>query len=494
MDTNALLELIKDEENARLEFKIAPPRPSEVAQRLCGFANAGGGYLVFGVEDKTLERVGVKNVGEAVDTILQATRLCKPTLLLEPAEPQVFAIEGKNLIVATIPPNRGVLYQASGVCWIRKGSLTVPLEVSEIEHFLYSRGLTSWERRPVIEATIEDLDREAIQEYVAARPERTRLNRRLDNLEELLLSLNWAVRSEQKGEPLRPTNAGMLLFGNYPQHFIIQSEVVCVLYSENLGARRYTDRRIISGSVRELIDGTENFLRQYIPVAARMEGFHRIDEPDYPLEVLREAVVNAVVHRDYSLEGESVRVFYYPDRIEVRNPGVLLPGLSVEDLEQGQAFSKLRNPILAGTLRDLPGGYMERMGSGVKFMLEEMERLGHPRPTFKEKGEFVVTFYKKEATLATTTTTSNVRLERGELAATLNPVALANTSSSTALIEARLEKAMRYLHENGKITNREYRILTGVSEATGLRDFETLLERRVIKVVGKGRARHYTLP
>ncbi len=451
MDTKTLLELIEGGESSKVELKIVPPRPSEVAQRLCGFANTGGGYLILGVKDETLELVGLKNVGDAIDTILQATRLCKPTIVLNPQEPENYVIKGQNIVVATIPPNNGTLYQVSGVCWVRRGSHTVPMELAEIESHLYSRGTISWERKPVEEATLADLDEQLVRELVATRPAQIRKAGRLDNLEELLISLNCAVRTGE--ETLRPTNARMLLFGNYPQRFIIQAEITCVLYTDNLGTRRYADRRILSGSVGELIDGAENFFKQYVPIPARMEGFHRVDEPEYPLEVLREALVNAVVHRDYSQTGESIRVFYYPDRIEIRNPGLLLPGLTVEDLEQGRIVSKLRNPVLAGVLRDLPGGYMERMGSGIKYMQEEMARLGHPRPIFKELGEFIVTFYKNLPEAQSRLDSKDKSLPSGSISEPQNPIldtAIAGSVSnsiihdSTTLIEARLEKIMRY--------------------------------------------------
>lgn len=102
---------------------------------------------------------------------------------------------------------------------------------------------------------------------------------------------------------LRPTQAGMLLFDNFSQRWVVQSEVTCALYSDNLGIRRYSDRRVITGTICELLEGAEAFFVRHIPVAARIEGFHRIDEPEYPLEVLREAIVNAIVHRDYSIRG-----------------------------------------------------------------------------------------------------------------------------------------------------------------------------------------------
>jgi predicted HTH transcriptional regulator len=129
-----------------------------------------------------------------------------------------------------------------------------------------------------------------------------------------------------------PTNAGILFFGHDPQMHVMQSEVVCVLFRETIGASRYADRKIVTGTLQELIDGAEAFLNKYIAVGARVEGWKRIDIPEYSLEVLREAIINAAVHRDYSKRGESIRVFYYPDRVEVHSPGQLLPGITVEQM------------------------------------------------------------------------------------------------------------------------------------------------------------------
>src|SRR2546421_10792924 len=158
-------------------------------------------------------------------------------------------------------------------------------------------------------------------------------------------------------------------------------------------------RRILTGTLQELIDGAELFLSRYIAVGAKVEGFKRIDIPEYSLEVLREAVINAVVHRDYSKRGESVRVFCYPDRVEIHNPGLLLPGITVEQMERGEVQSKLRNHTLANLLKNIPG-YMERLGSGIRFMLDETKRLELPGPQFREMGEFVVTFHKSLALMS----------------------------------------------------------------------------------------------
>lgn len=152
----------------------------------------------------------------------------------------------------------------------------------------------------------------------------------------------------------------------------------------------------MTGTLQEIIDTTEAFLDRSIAVGARVEGWKRIDIPEYSIEVLREAVIHADVHRDYSKRGERVRVFYSPDRVEVHSPGLLLPGITVEQMQRGEVQSKLRNPVLAGLLSTLPG-YIEQIGSGIGFMLDETKRLALPTLEFREMNEVIVTFQKAPA-------------------------------------------------------------------------------------------------
>jgi ATP-dependent DNA helicase RecG len=140
---------------------------------------------------------------------------------------------------------------------------------------------------------------------------------RLENPQEVLVALGCAVKISQ-GE-IQPTNAGLLFFGSEPQVQLPQSEVVCVLFKDEIGVGGYLDRKIVWGNLKELIDQTEQFLQEHLIVGAKIEGWKRVDLPEYPVEALREAVVNAIIHRDYSKEGEVVRVFKYSNRIEVRS-------------------------------------------------------------------------------------------------------------------------------------------------------------------------------
>jgi ATP-dependent DNA helicase RecG len=487
VDEDMLQALISNGESQTLEFKVAPPRLAELAQRLCGFANSVlGGTLIIGIEDKTLQITGVKSVADTTDAILQAARHCKPIVPLIPPHPQLLDLNGKKLVIAHIPPNRGELYQATNTFWIRRGTNTIGMEKREILEFVYRQGLASWETQPASLASLEDLDLERVQLFVDQRPERSRRGGRLDDLTQILLTLRCAVRTETDGL-IRPTNAGLLLFGYAPQNFFTQSEIIITAYQDNLGVRRYADRKIVGGTLTEQIDEAERYLRLTIPMAARMEGFHRIDEPELPLEALREAIVNAVVHRDYSIEGTAVRLFLYPDRVEVYSPGLLLPGISLEELRRGQVTSKPRNPVIASVLRDLPGGYMERMGSGIRYMIEQMQAFDLPHPEFREQSEFIVTFWRPSRAGAvgakppsqTTTTGSHAPFP---------------TTPPTELTQStRLELALRYVHEHGAITNKQYRELTGVAETTAMRDLEMLVERGALRAIGKRRGRHYVL-
>jgi predicted HTH transcriptional regulator len=155
-------------------------------------------------------------------------------------------------------------------------------------------------------------------------------------------------------------------------------------------------------------------------------------------------------------------------------------------MARGETISKLRNPLLAGLLRDVPG-YMERVGSGIRFMLHQMRQMGLPDPQFKEASEFVVTF------LADPISRESLVHKEHQLTFDWDALSMA-TSTSTIEQKQRIRLAMEHVQRHGSITNREYREITGAKDTTVLRDLEILLDRGVLKAIGKGRSRKYTLP
>src|SRR2546421_815530 len=162
LSESALRQLIKNGETSTVELKVASPRPDEMAERLCGLANAKGGFIIVGVADETLEVVGVpeKRIALTKDVALRAARQIKPELLLDPPEPETYILDEKKLVVVIVPPNRGTVYQASGVFWVRRGTYTVPLAISEVMELAHDRGLVNWEKEAIREATMRDIDLE----------------------------------------------------------------------------------------------------------------------------------------------------------------------------------------------------------------------------------------------------------------------------------------------------------------------------------------------
>lgn len=183
---------------------------------------------------------------------------------------------------------------------------------------MHSTGTLAWERMVCPNVTLDDLDPELLDAHLNLRDERSRNHLSQMPRDELLVRLHCAAH-DTDGQ-VCPTNAGVLMFGRDPFLLVPQNEVVCIRYGDSLGVGKYQDRKNINGTITEIIYKTADFLRANIREGAEIIRFTRVDIPEYPYEALREALVNAVAHRDYNLEGESTRIFFYADRVEVHSP------------------------------------------------------------------------------------------------------------------------------------------------------------------------------
>ena len=227
LSESVLRQLIKGGETSTIELKTAAPRPVEMAERLCGMANAQGGMIIIGVEDAKHKIVGVPDdrLAMTIDTILRAARQnVKPVLVLEPPEPEMYEVDGKRLVVAAVPPSRGPVYQSGGVFWVRRGTHTVPLDAAELLELMGDRGLLEWERHVARGSTMEDIDMGRVEAYLSRRSMRDRQPGRFENVEQALVGMGCAVVTGSGG--VVPTNAGLLFFGHSPQQYLIQAEVL----------------------------------------------------------------------------------------------------------------------------------------------------------------------------------------------------------------------------------------------------------------------------
>lgn len=202
-------------------------------------------------------------------------------------------------------------------------------------------------------------------------------------------------------------------------------------------------------------------------VGAEITGWKRTDRPEYPIPALREAITNALAHRDYTLRDQTVRVFMYQTRIEIHSPGILLPGITIPDLLELRVLSRPRNYLFASYLRDIPG-YMERIGSGIRLMFHEMRQMDLPDPQFVEQHEFVVIFHTR-------------------------PTALAPVAEDLGLTDRQLQ-GLQMVREVGSISTSEYMRATGASERTAYRELQEMVQKGVLSNRGNRRTSRYYLP
>ncbi len=461
-------QLMVQREGETLEFKREMPASSDLAKLVTAFYNTRGGTIIFDVEDETRQLVGVANpqgIESGIVNILRA----RCSLDVMPGV-EVFSHHGKEFVVVTCPQGARKPYLISGETrpYVRVGSSNREAHDEEVRRLYIEGSAGGFEALPCRGASLTDLSERLIAAYIGQRAATSGHPLGL-SWEETLRNLGCLVEQDRKRTP---THAGIMLFAEEPQRLIGQTEVACVRF-KGTDVVSYIDRRDLRGPLYQLVDDAEQFIYRHMKVGRRIEGFAGVEYREYPSEAVREAIVNAVVHRDYSRGGQRIRVFMFDDRIEVYSPGPLPPGVSLEKMRRLESQSVLRNPIVVGVFRDLGSRYIERLGTGVRRMAADMEKHGLLRPRFEEVGsEFRVTLIGPG--------------ERFMQEMTARP------TWAESLSERQVE-AVLYMGEHGQITNREYRELYGVSREMAKRDLRELTDRGLLTPVGRGRGLYYVL-
>jgi ATP-dependent DNA helicase RecG len=266
----------------------------------------------------------------------------------------------------------------------------------------------------------------------------------------------------------------MLLFGRDPQFYIPQSGLIYVRFAGIEprgpgGLPGYTRREEFNGALARVIENAWSILLQEMRGEAVVRGLQREDRMLYPTFAVREALVNAVCHRDYRVSGKRVEIRQFDDRLEVSSPGGL-PGYITLDNIVDEHFS--RNPRLVNGLFEW--GYIEQLGLGIDRMIDEMVQGGHPQPEFRP-----------------TPYSFTVVLRRGSSPALAHPRALPEWASR---LNERQIRAMHYLQQNARITNRDYHDLCpDVSGETLRLDLADLADKGLVMKIGDKKGTYYML-
>ncbi|GAB4537675.1 MAG: ATP-binding protein [Anaerolineae bacterium] len=378
MDRLGLLERVAGGEDSFTEFKREIGHADAFASELIAFANSGGGQVLLGVDD-TGTIVGVDDPRRTEERILNIGRNnCVPpmNLLIEKVD-----VNGNIVIVVHVPQRLGRPYENTrGQCYIRAGSTKRLASADERARMLEAAGLFHFEETPVPRTSLEDLNEEVFAEYYR-RVYDTPLQEADVPLHRVLENMRFVVR-DVAGAP-RLSVAGLLLFGQSPQDHLFYSRVSAVRWAGLEAGEEITDRQEILGRLPQIIQATESFILRNIRLSTRIVGVRQHDYYQYPRPAIREAIVNAVSHRDYSLSGSQIRIFIFDDRLEVYSPGRLPNGVTLDNIRTH--FSKPRNEIIARALLNL--GYVNILGSGIPRMIRLMREHSGREPDFELRDE-----------------------------------------------------------------------------------------------------------
>jgi ATP-dependent DNA helicase RecG len=460
METAELRDLIRQGKGQTIDWYPKEVSVRDLAATLVAMANSDGGTVLIGLTPRIGRPQGLSDPDDAIDVALAAALAATPPLIIPlPEESQ---LDGRALVTVTIPPGLPNVYHLEGTYLCREDTRNHALSPRALRRLKMERGELSWEAQIPNESTCDDLHWDAVSEYVA------QLERMRDTPEEEVL-LRRGCLANVEGD-LMPTYAGLLLFGHDPQRWVHGAELDTARFSGYEMSDAFV-RQTISGTLPAQLREAEVFLAEHMRFVLPL-GSELVPEEQaiFPLEAAREALVNAVAHRDYSITGDQIRLFVFDDRLEVTSPGRLPGPITVDNLVE-ERFS--RNEVIVQVLADM--GFIERLGYGVDRMIRLMDENELPRPSFEEQaGGFRVTLYGLAAA-----------------GADLTPELEQLTDSE---LNPRQEQALNYLLENRRITNRDYQTLCPeVHPETLRRDLADLVQKDILLKVGDNRATYYIL-
>lgn len=395
--------------------------PERLYDTYSSFSNQDeGGILVFGLDEKQgFQKVGVYDAQDLQKKLMEAgeemTPVVRPVI-------SIFDENGLVFVTAEIPPvdlsSRPCYKTARGRIrgsFIRVGDGDKPMTEYEVYSYEAFRQRIRNDIRPVEDASVSSLDAAKVEQFL--------LRRKLErpNLAAIPVEQLYELSGITKAGQV--TLTAVLLFCPYPQAYYPQLNIIAArVPGTELGqldglGRRFEDSKRLEGPIPEMLEAAMAFVRSNmrISVSVDRETGKRSDVPEYPMDAVREVVLNALIHRDYSVHTEDrpIQLTMYADRLEITNPGGLYGRLTLEQL--GKVQPDTRNPVLVTTMESI--GQTENRYSGVPRIRRAMEEAGLPEPKFEDlRGDFRVTLYNTREEIQKEKPTASECDERGLLA------------------------------------------------------------------------------
>jgi len=425
-------------------------------------ANTDGGHVLFGVrDDGTI--LGVEIGAQTKERVVRAiTDNTDPTLY---PSVEYVKLDGRTVIVVTVTRSDNRPHLVRGRAYKRVGAADVQMSRAEYERLLLARRQPPFDQQLVEETTYANLDEAKVRDFLRRRqeayPDATPPGAPLPQVVVEMLE-----GARERGEELVPTYTGLLFFGRDPQRFLPRTEVKLARF-QGTTTLAFIDRLITHGTLPEMLDEAERFIRRNTRTAMKVVEFESVQVSEYPYDAVREGLVNAMAHRDYH-HSSGIQVNIFDDRLEVMSPGEALIPLS--ELEGSHVT---RNETLCRRFRDI--GEMEQFGTGITKMKRLMREHGLGEPVFEERGSFFkVTFYGP-----------------GERIVDLIPRAGVTDLRELGLNERQIEALRLMVNERRELTNTMYQELFEVSRRTATRDLKALVGTGWVRQKGTGKGTRY---
>lgn len=454
-------ELIRAGESKTVEFKADFPQKNQIPKTVCAFANRAGGYIIIGVNDKS-SVIGVdeSRIDDYLDRISNSIHDCVFPMLIP--EIYTYKIDNKTVVVIRIYPGNTPPYYLKS-----EGKVNgTYIRVGKTNKAADNEILQELERRRLNKAFDEDIFREIDEDGVA-------------DLSDLLENVLGKRISDGKLESLNliVPDGNVRYFSNAAGIILGEMEHCRIKCARFMGdsVLDFIDRKEYSGDIFGQLNAAIGFIKSHINIAGVISGngLKRRDILEIPEEVFREAIVNALIHRDYSISGSDIKIAIYNSRIDVVSPGGLPKSITIEEIYAGR--SEVRNKVIAKIFRE--AGIIEQWGSGIPRIREACEGEGLRAPDLSEDGMYVkLTIYRRAADFAVMETGVRYRFN-----ANLEP----DTSKSTA-IEAEAEQIFELVKENGNYTVKDLSRLTGLTTASVQRRLQLLQDnKRIVRLGSK---------
>ncbi len=450
----SLLNAIQGGEGKSVEFKEELPSSQAIAKTVIAFSNTAGGKLIIGVNDQG-EVTGLKpdvDILELQDKVASVIYdNCYPNVL-----PDIYTTIIDNKVLLVIEVYRGNLlpyylkkYGKNEGAYIRIGATNRKASYENILELERQRMNLSFDQEVNREVDFHSLDLSPILDRF------TKANKSLDK--SVMKNLKLVL---EDNNTIYPSNGLLILLGKF--------EHVRMKCSRFKGTTMdvFLDRKEYMGDLFTQLENAENFIKNYIKLSSEIKGLQREDQYELPIEAIRESLVNAVVHRDYSNDGRDIKVGIYDDVVNIVSPGAFPSTITQEDLLEGR--SEIRNKVIARVFKEL--NYIEQWGSGIRRIKSSCKARGLKEPEIVEKGDFVDVSLYREVIDADEKINDILALSHQE------------------------EKVIEYLKANeNRITTREAESVLDVAERRARKILKDMVGKGILIRVGRTTNTHYSM-